>query len=267
MSDEARPDAGSNALVVVDVGNTSTAVGVCDGTLIAESLRIPTRELDRFPTVVEELAGRFGDGPLGAVAIASVVPDATAWLRAHLSRDSGPKAVVIGQDTALPIPVAVREPDRVGTDRVCAAAAAFERTGHACTVIDFGTAITVDLVDDEGVFVGGAILPGPLLQARALAQGTAALPDIELRPPEDAVGRDTVEAIRSGIYYGVPGAVRGIVEQYATQLNQWPQVVATGGSLELLLDRCDFIDTPVRDLTLLGVGLAYAKHRQASRSS
>ena len=79
---------------------------------------------------------------------------------------------------------------------------------------------------------------------------------------QDAVGHDTVEAIRSGIHYGIPGAVRGIVEQYATQLNQWPQVVATGGELPLLLDRCDFIDTPVPDLTLLGVGLAYAKHRQ-----
>jgi type III pantothenate kinase len=129
-------------------------------------------------------------------------------------------------------------------------------------VVDFGTAITVDLIDDTGRFAGGAILPGAELQAQALARGTAALPEVEPTPPEDAIGRDTSEAIRSGICNGIPGAVRGIVEQYAAKLNQWPQVVATGGDLGLFLERCDFIDSPVPNLTLIGVGLAHSKHHQ-----
>jgi type III pantothenate kinase len=84
-------------------------------------------------------------------------------------------------------------------------------------------------------------------------------------PPSHPIGTDTVEAICSGICHGIPGAVRAIVERYATSLNHWPQVVATGGELELFLQQCDFIDSPVPDLTLLGVGLAYAKHRLATK--
>jgi type III pantothenate kinase len=253
------------AFGVIDLGNTSIALGAWDAMRVTDSVRLPTEDRERFADAFAELCTRFPTGKPGVVAIASVVPAALKWIKEHLASDGEVKTVVIGQDTALPMPVAVREPDRVGTDRVCAAAAAFERIGRTCTVIDFGTAITVDLVDDTGTFVGGAILPGALLQSRALASGTAALPEVTPVAPQDAVGRDTAEAICSGIHYGIPGAVRGIVEQYATQLNQWPQVVATGGELPLLLDRCDFIDTPVPDLTLLGVGLAYVKHRQTAK--
>lgn len=267
MPDEGTTRLSKAGLIVVDVGNTSTALGVWDGTNVSHSTRVPTTDRNRFAETYEALCRCFDGGRPAAMTVASVVPDVTAWLRSYLGEVLSHKMTVVGQDIPLPIPVAVREPGLLGVDRVCSAAAAFERTQHACTVIDFGTAITVDLVDDEGTFVGGAILPGPTLQARSLARDTAALPEVEVVAPQDAIGRDTVEAIRSGIHYGIPGAVRGIVEQYATQLNQWPQVVATGGELESLLERCDFIDTPVPDLTLLGVGLAAARHAQKLKVS
>jgi len=251
---------GSSPLIVIDVGNTSTALGMWDNMRVMGAVQIPTLDEERFTGVFQDLSAGFPGGVPAAVAIASVVPDVLRTIRSFLRRIEGLKVAVIGQDTDLPIPVAVLAPERVGVDRVCAAAAAYERIGQVCTVIDFGTAVTVDLVDDSGTFLGGAILPGAGLQARALADGTAALPQVCPSPPEHAVGRDTEEAIRSGIHYGLAGAVRGIVEQYATQLNQWPQVVATGGELAQLLELCDFIDTPVSDLTLLGVGLAYVKH-------
>lgn len=251
------------AVVVIDVGNSSMALGLWDRLRVTRAVRMPTAGRKRFRSVWGDLCARFAAKRPAAVVVASVVPDALEWIGNVVAEVADRELAVVGDGIGLPCPVAVREPRRVGVDRVCAAAAAFECTRHACTVVDFGTAITVDLIDDEGTFVGGAILPGAGLQAKALAQGTAALPEVEPTPPDDPIGRDTHEAIRSGICHGIPGAVRGIVEQYATTLNHWPQVVATGGDLGLFLDRCDFIDSAVPDLTLLGVGLAYAKHLQA----
>jgi type III pantothenate kinase len=253
------------AVVAIDVGNMSITLGGWEAMKVVGSAHLPTSDRQQFPAALTRLCTRFPDGKPQAVVLASVVPDAVGWIRDCVASVTEVRALVVGSEIPLPIPVAVREPDRVGVDRVCAAAAAFDRTGHACTIVDFGTAVTVDLVDDRGTFVGGAILPGPALQARILAEGTTALPEIGLAPPEQSIGRDTVEAIRSGIYNGIAGAVRGLVEQYATVLNTWPQVVATGGDLEALLPRCDFIDNAIPDLALMGVGLAYARHRDATR--
>ena len=256
-----------NAVVAIDVGNASIALGAWDQTKVYASRRVPTGDRQRFSAELQELCSRFTDGRPQAVAVASVVPEALSWIRDTATELTNREIAVIGQGVALPIRVAVRQPERVGVDRVCSAAAAFERTGHACTVIDFGTAVTVDLVDDAGTFIGGAILPGARLQAKALAAGTAALPEVDPTPPPNPVGTDTVEAICSGICHGIPGAVRAIVEMYATSLRHWPQVIATGGELELFASRCDFIDSPVPDLTLLGVGLAHAKHRSSSKKT
>ncbi|MEK6674413.1 MAG: type III pantothenate kinase, partial [Planctomycetota bacterium] len=129
--------------------------------------------------------------------------------------------------------------------------------------VDFGTAVTVDLVDDEGTLLGGAILPGLRMQFRALHSNTAQLPEVEPGFPESPYGRNTTEAIQTGVCRGLIGAVRGLVESYATSLNRWPQVVATGGDLEFLAPHCDFLDTMVTHLALRGVGLAYAKHLSA----
>lgn len=252
----------ASALAVIDVGNRSISLGLWDRMQVGDTVRTPTSDREGFASALAGLCSRFADGQPSAVVAISVVPQAADWLRSLVAEVAGRKLEMVGPDIDLPCPVDVREPAKVGVDRVCAAAAAYELTGHACTVVDFGTAITVDLIDDAGRFAGGAILPGAEMQAQALARGTAALPQVEPTPPEDAIGRDTSEAIRSGICNGIPGAVRGIVEQYATKLKQWPQVVATGGDLELFLDRCDFIDSPVPELTLIGVGLAHSKHGQ-----
>jgi len=121
----------------------------------------------------------------------------------------------------------------------------------------------VDLVDDDGILLGGAILPGLRLQLRALHDFTARLPAVEPVFLEAAFGRDTTEAIQTGVCRGLAGGVRWIIEGYATQLNRWPQVVATGGDLAFMLPHCDFVDSPVPYLTLRGVGIAFRKHLAA----
>ncbi|MCP4251398.1 MAG: type III pantothenate kinase [bacterium] len=255
-----------SALIVIDVGNTSIALGAWAAGQVHAATRVRTSRRDLFANELAALCRQFPDRRPLAVVVASVVPEALAWIGEAATDVAHRDLAIVGQGIPLPIDVAVREPHRVGADRVCTAAAAYERTGHACTVIDFGTAVTIDLVDDAGTFLGGAILPGPQLQAKALAEYTAALPEVDPQPPAHPIGTDTAEAIGSGVCYGIAGAVRGIVERYATALNHWPQVVATGGQLELFLPECDFIDSAVPDLTLMGIGLAHARHRQAAQT-
>jgi type III pantothenate kinase len=147
----------------------------------------------------------------------------------------------------------------VGVDRVCCAAAAFERVGGPCAVASFGTAITVDCVSADGRFLGGAILPGLDLCCQALHDGTAQLPRVLPGVPKTPFGKNTHDAIVGGVTYGLMGALREIVERFATELHEWPQLVITGGNAPLIADCADFVDSVVPDLCLMGIALAHRK--------
>jgi type III pantothenate kinase len=163
---------------------------------------------------------------------------------------------VVGRDIPVPIPLDMDEPETVGIDRICAAAAAYTRTRAACVVVDFGTAATVNAVADNGVFIGGAILPGLGLAARSLNEHTAALPLVDMAGPVLPLGRDTQQAIRTGIVTGLRGAVRELVESMAESFGKWPKLLFTGGDSAQMGEVCDFVDAVVPDLGLLGVDLA-----------
>ena len=168
--------------------------------------------------------------------------------------------LVVGEELHRPMNLAVEAPESVGIDRVCCAAAAYERIHQACAVASFGTAITIDCVNDAGVFMGGAILPGLAMQARGLHEGTAVLPEVRLEQTGAVFGTNTDQAIKNGIIYGAVGALREITERYAADLGRWPQLVVTGGNAELISRHCDFIDNVVPDLCVRGIALAYRKH-------
>jgi type III pantothenate kinase len=250
-------------LLVLDIGNSAVHLGVWSDSRVSDVQRFTHEDGTGLDQALGSLAGNIQNVEPVAAVIASVAPAVLERVVAAVDRLTTLKPLTVGRDIPLPLAVAVKNPKTVGVDRLCAAAAAYHRVQGRCAVVDFGTAITVDLVDDEGVFQGGAILPGLALQARALAEFTAALPSVVPEYPADPVGRDTTEAIRSGICHGAVGAVRNIVEQIATRLNAWPFVVATGGDLALVAPHCDFIDAAVTDLCLAGVGLAYVKHLNA----
>jgi type III pantothenate kinase len=126
-------------------------------------------------------------------------------------------------------------------------------------VASFGTAITIDCVSADGRFMGGAILPGLDMSFEALHEGTAALPQVEVETPGGAIGRNTHDAIVNGVVYGAVGALRELVERYATELGHWPQLVITGGNAGLVRQLADFVDSVVPDLCLMGVALAYRR--------
>jgi len=167
---------------------------------------------------------------------------------------------VVGRDLPLPIDTELPQPASAGADRLCAAVAAFDRLGTACVVIDLGTAITVDCVSDAGVFLGGAILPGLRMGVTGLHRETALLPEVELSEPDWVFGKSTSQAIVGGLVFGTRGAVKELVESYATELGHWPTVILTGGDAALIGGKLiddGIAQAIVDDLVLRGVAMAY----------
>ena len=251
-------------VVVIDIGNTSIAVGAWDDGQVSQVSRTPTWDGRAFAAAFDCICGSLHQGRPTAIVVGSVVPAALDRVVACVKETAGLDARIVGADVALPIDVDLQSPETVGVDRVCCAAAAFDRVRQACIVVDFGSAVTVDVVGDDGRFLGGAILPGARMQARALSEFAAKLPRAEVRFPSGPIGRDTISAIQSGICHGIVGAVRGIVEAVATDVGKWPQVVGTGGDLAMFTPHCDFLDSAVPDLCLMGIGLAWI--RQTGKS-
>lgn len=250
-------------ILLIDIGNTSIHVGTWADNRVRSATSCPSDDSAAFDEAFRAHSEAMPHGRPPAVVMASVAPHTLERLRTVLEARLDQEMLVIGESIPLPLDVSVRDKRAVGVDRICAAAAAYENLQGSCVVVDFGTAVTVDLVDDDGVFLGGAILPGVELQLRALHEYTAQLPMVKSGVPPQSFGRDTTEAMQVGVCRGIVGAVRGIVEGYATERYQWPFVVATGGDLPLLMPLCDFIDKAVADLTLAGVGLAYRKYLAA----
>lgn len=195
--------------------------------------------------------------PPKAVVASSVNPAALEVLAAGAGERLGQDVLVVGSDLPLPIETDLPEPGGIGTDRLCSAAMAYHRLQSACVVADFGTAITIDCVSDEGVFLGGAILPGLAMGVEGLARDTAYLPRVDLQRPDWVFGSDTRRAIIGGLVYGARGALRELTEAYATELGRWPPLVLTGGDAELVGGGYDIVHAIVPELCLMGIALAY----------
>ena len=158
------------------------------------------------------------------------------------------------------MPLEVDEPKALGTDRVCAAVAAYDQLGTACVVADFGSAVTLDLVSEEGAFLGGTISPGLAMSLKALAENTDQLPTLSARQPDWVVGKTTEQCMIGGVIFAARGALRERVEAYATELGSWPTVILTGGDAELICPHPGedgLVQAIVSDLILRGVAIAY----------
>jgi len=248
-------------VALVDIGNSGLAAGTWSHDHVQQRRDFDPDEFDDLCRHIESCHSNDQTNFLANVVISSVVPSTLATLAEWIEKTLKLEPLIIGRQVALPIDVALPAPYAVGVDRICCAAAAYHFKKDAVVVVDFGTAITVDAVDDQGAFMGGAIYPGLELQALALHEHTALLPKVRVKRPESIIGENTAAAIESAIYYGTAGAVRGIVERYAEQFGKWPWVIATGGDAALLAEACQIFDTVIPDLCLIGVGLAYDKHQ------
>jgi type III pantothenate kinase len=255
-------------LLVVDVGNTQTHFGVFpDGeTELAEHWRFATvREStrDELGAALANLLGlrglRFSD--ISASIVSSTVPQLSEEWTEMASRYLGHEMLVVGPSIRTGMPIRMDNPREVGADRLVNAVAAYDRVHAACVVVDFGTAITYDVVSGAGEYLGGIITPGAEISIDALYDRAAKLPKVELAEPRSLIGKSTVEAIRSGIVFGFASQVEGIVHRLRDELGADTCVLATGGLAGILVPAVHETIDEVDDLlTLTGLRLIWERN-------
>jgi type III pantothenate kinase len=254
-------------IIAVDIGNTNISIGffLDDKEQSIES--IPGGSLKKLKDCLKSVwskipiaAGSKEKKHDGVIIISSVKPAWTKIIRQLAEDELGEKVYVIGKDVPLPISMWVDEPDKVGTDRVVSAAAAYDVVQDAVVVADFGTAVTIDLVDEKGIFLGGVICPGFEISAKALKNNTAQLPKAKITRPNAPYGKNTIDAINCGLYYSAVGMLEEVIRRYAEQIGRWPQTIITGSGARTIKDDCEFIDSFVPNLVVKGIVLAYKKH-------
>jgi type III pantothenate kinase len=260
------PTERSSMLVLIDVGNTNTVLGVYRGEELAESFRLstdPERTADEYGALLLPLFGRAGLEPTdaAAVVISSVVPPLNASFDRLARRFFGQPPLFVEPGIKTGMPIRYDNPSEVGADRIVNALAARELCGAPVVVVDFGTATTFDVVNEAGEYTGGIICPGIGISAEALFAHASRLYRVDIRRPSRLVGRNTAGAMQSGLYYGYVGLVDGILERLAAELPGLRAVIATGGLAELIAEGSARITRVEPQLTLIGLKLVHERNR------
>ncbi|MBR1709250.1 MAG: type III pantothenate kinase [Clostridia bacterium] len=252
-------------ILVMDIGNTNIKAAVFDGSQLLTRWRCatnPAMTSDQYGIFMMDLIRYHGIQlkNIEGILISSVVP-AINYTIEHMCRDyfgMEAKLLVPGMKTGLNI--RYENPRELGSDRIANAVATSELYGGPCIFIDFGTATTYGVVSGNREFLGGAIAPGLRMMNRALATGTAKLPEIELQMPEIAIGKTTITNIQSGILLGYVGSVEYIVNKMKEEVGPDTKVIATGGMAYMIKDNSNVIDEINSDLTLIGLRLIYDRN-------
>ncbi len=252
-------------LLAVDVGNTETTLGLCEGEVVTDHWRVTTeaaRTPDEVFVLLRSLLTANGVAPerVTAAAIGSVVPGVTGALVEAAAKLTGSTPVVIDARSPLGITLAVDEPMTVGADRIINTLAASRIYGADCIVVDLGTATTYDCITADGVFLGGVIQPGVRTSAETLFRRTSKLPATELVAPQKVIGTRTEECIRAGVVFGAVESLDGIVRRIKREWPrpQVPKVIATGGLAATIQPWSSEIELVEPDLTLHGLRMAHA---------
>ena len=252
-------------LLVVDVGNTQTHLGAYRGEELVHDWRFATvRE-----STADELGARLrnllalrdlGFADIDASILSSTVPQLRPEWTAMAERYLGHEMPVVGPGLRTGMPIRMDNPREVGADRLVNSVAAYERVGGPCVIVDFGTAITYDIVSGDGEYVGGIIAPGVEISLEALTSRAAAIPKIDLAPPRALIGKSTVEAIRSGVIYGFAAQVDGMIARLRGELGDGTEAIATGGLASAIVPFCELIDDVDEMLTLTGLRLIHERN-------
>ena len=245
-------------LLSIDIGNTNITAGIFKGVKLAGKTKIPTNAYSSYAKKIKSLIKVIHYGKLDniEVIISSVVPLALARLVAELHRISGTaKITIVGRDLKVPIRNMYKIKNEVGQDRLVNAFAAKVLYGKPAVIIDFGTAITFDIISKRGDYLGGLIMPGIELSLSSLYKNTALLPRVEIESASSVIGRDTVSSMRGGILFGFGAMCDGLVAKYRKILGRSTKVIATGGNSKLMKMYTRSIQYVDDDLTLKGLRL------------
>ena len=251
--------------LAIDIGNTNTVLGVFNGETLGAHFRImtrPERTVDEYGVLLLSLLREGGIDPslFDGIAISSVVPPLTPTFQ-EVARDRfGRDPLMVEPGVKTGMPILYENPHEVGADRIVNGVAAFARYGGPAIVIDFGTATTFDAITAKGEYLGGVIAPGLGISAEALFERAARLPRVDIKRPPRVVGRNTVNSMQSGLYFGYVGLVEGIVRRIRAEVGEELKVIATGGLARAFEEDLPIVSAFDEHLTLHGLRLIYEKN-------
>jgi type III pantothenate kinase len=249
-------------ILVIDVGNTHTVIGVYKEEKLLFHWRISTnieKTEDEYGILVKNLLANseLSLTDITGIAISCVIPP-VVWVLKKMSVDYFKVSpIIVGPGIKTGIYIKTDNPKEVGADRIVNSIAAYKLYGGPVIIVDFGTATTFCAVNKDGVYLGGAIAPGIEISAKALAEKTAKLPKIEIIKPKHSIGSNTITAMESGIFFGYLGLTNELIKRFKRELGKDSLVVATGGYSELIGNECKLIDKINPFLTLIGLYLVY----------
>jgi type III pantothenate kinase len=269
-------------LLVIDVGNTNTVLGVYEATNVGfvkpagagpkllahwRVATVATNTVDEYGVLFRNLFAidKIDVAEVRGIIISSVVPPMDSVLREVCERYFHLKPLFVEPGVKTGMPVNYDNPAEVGADRVVNGVAAFEKYGGPCIVVDFGTATTFDAVSTKGEYMGGVIAPGIGISAQALFERTARLPRVDIRKPAKIIGSNTVASIQSGLFFGYLGLVDGILERLLEHLGADTNVVATGGLAKMIGEHSKYIKTVDDLLTLDGLRIIWERNAVAQK--
>jgi type III pantothenate kinase len=255
----------AEVLFAVDVGNTQSVLGLFEGEQLVGHWRISTNAsltADELRVKVSSLLGLdgFSWADISSAIVASVVPRLTlAW--EEVAAAGGCDTLVVGPGLKTGMPIRYDNPHEVGADRIVNGVAAYARVGGPVVVVDFGTATTIDVIAEDGAYLGGAIAPGVETSAEALFSKAARLSKVDLEPPQNVIGTNTRMSMQAGLMLGEALMVDGLVRRVWAELGRETEVIATGGLAERMGPLCETVGHVDLDLTLEGLRMIYALNR------